>query len=171
MIDRNAARARGTRIGGSMTRATMVLALASVACGGDDAGRLGSREDAYRANNRGIARLEQFDYPAAAAAFRDALSLDDTLGIARVNLALALYYDQDFEGAAMAATVAARWRSRSGSAGTGTARCRRRDGTPTAASSSPGRATSPSRASVRARGRSAARAGAREKRSKNKKNS
>lgn len=91
-----------------MTRATMVLALASVACGGDDAGRLGPREDAYRANNRGIARLEQFDYPAAAAAFRDALSLDDTLGIARVNLALALYYDQDFEGAAMAATVAAR---------------------------------------------------------------
>ena len=75
-----------------MTRATMVLALASVACGGDAAGRLGPREDAYRANNRGIARLEQFDYPAAAAAFRDARSLDDTLGIARVNLALALYY-------------------------------------------------------------------------------
>ena len=93
--------------GQTATRAALMLVLASVACGGDDAARLEPREDAYRANNRGIARLEQFDYPAAAAAFRDALALDDTLAIARVNLALALYYDQDLAGAAMAATQAA----------------------------------------------------------------
>ena len=107
MIDRHAARPRGTMIDRHAARAAMLLVLAGVACSGDDAGELGPREDAHRANNRGIARLEQFDYPAAAAAFRDALRLDDTLAIARVNLALALYYDQDFEGATMAATEAA----------------------------------------------------------------
>ena len=104
---RHTTRARGTMIDRHAARAAMILVLAGVACGGDDAVQLGPREDAHRANNRGIARLEQFDYPAAATAFRDALRLDDTLAIARINLALALYYDQDFEGATMAATEAA----------------------------------------------------------------
>ncbi len=49
-------------------------------------------ENAYRASNRGVARLEQFDYDAAAAQFRDALKIDASLAAARANLAIALYY-------------------------------------------------------------------------------
>jgi tetratricopeptide (TPR) repeat protein len=65
------------------------------------------REDAYRANNRGVALLEQFDYPAAVEAFRRALALDATLGLARLNLAVALYNARDLEGAAREARLAA----------------------------------------------------------------
>src|SRR6185369_15310105 len=50
-----------------------------------------SREDAYRANNIGVALLEQFNYKEAAAEFRRALKLDPTLSLARVNLGIALY--------------------------------------------------------------------------------
>src|SRR3989337_1768336 len=50
------------------------------------------REDAYRANNIGVARLEQYDFAAASAAFRRALELDGTLAIARLNLGIALFY-------------------------------------------------------------------------------
>ena len=50
------------------------------------------RERAYRANNRGIALLERFEYPEAAAAFREALAIDGGLAIARLNLSLALLY-------------------------------------------------------------------------------
>ena len=50
------------------------------------------REDAYRANNIGVARLEQYDFAAATAAFRRALELDNTLAIARLNLGIALFY-------------------------------------------------------------------------------
>ncbi|MCE2516047.1 MAG: hypothetical protein J4F37_13765, partial [Acidobacteria bacterium] len=95
--------------------------LGAVGCAADGPDPLVLREAAYRANNRGIARLEQFDYPAAAAAFRDALAIGgpgagspatgeapaDTLPIARLNLALALFYDQDLEGAGREAAAAA----------------------------------------------------------------
>ena len=51
-----------------------------------------AREEAYRANNVGIAHLEQYDYEQAATSFRDALSRRSDLHIARVNLAIALFY-------------------------------------------------------------------------------
>ena len=56
-------------------------------------------EDAYRANNHGVALLEQFDYQGAAESFREASALDATLGIAHLNLAVALYHAQDFNNA------------------------------------------------------------------------
>ena len=113
----------------------MLATIGAVGCAADVPDPVALREAAYRANNRGIARLEQFDYPAAASAFREALAIgptagpttrptiteeapgassdsaaavpDDTLPIARLNLALALFYDQDLEGAAREAAVAA----------------------------------------------------------------
>ncbi|MCY4028468.1 MAG: FG-GAP-like repeat-containing protein [Acidobacteria bacterium] len=98
-----------------------VLAAGAAGCAADGPDPLALREAAYRANNRGIARLEQFDYAPAAAAFREALAVgapgaggaadgapaDDALPIARLNLALALFYDQDLEGAGREAAVAA----------------------------------------------------------------
>lgn len=65
------------------------------------------REDAYRANNVGVARLEQFDYKEGADAFRRALALDPKLKIAQINLAIALFNAQDTEGALQAAQIAA----------------------------------------------------------------
>src|ERR1700704_2904294 len=67
-----------------------------------------AREDAYRANNHGVALLEQFKYPEAATAFRQALGLDASLAIAHVNLSLALLYEQDLAGAAHEANDAVR---------------------------------------------------------------
>ena len=49
-------------------------------------------ERAYRANNLGVARLEQFDYEGATTSFRDALRIAPSLDIARTNLGLALLY-------------------------------------------------------------------------------
>ena len=51
-----------------------------------------ARERAYRANNVGVAHLEQFDYPGAEQSFRAALKLQPDLALARLNLAIALYY-------------------------------------------------------------------------------
>jgi Tfp pilus assembly protein PilF len=58
-----------------------------------------AREDGYRANNVGVARLEQYDFPAATAAFRRALQLDPSLAIARLNLGIALFYGGEQEAA------------------------------------------------------------------------
>lgn len=58
-----------------------------------------SREDAYRANNIGVALLEQFNFKEAAAEFRRALKIEPTLALARVNLAIALYNQPDADGA------------------------------------------------------------------------
>jgi Flp pilus assembly protein TadD len=66
------------------------------------------RERAYRANNLGVAQMEQFRYPEAASAFRQALQINGSLAIAHVNLSLALLYSQDLRGAAGEATEAAR---------------------------------------------------------------
>ncbi|HEY0406717.1 MAG TPA: FG-GAP-like repeat-containing protein, partial [Pyrinomonadaceae bacterium] len=52
---------------------------------------LASREDAYRANNLGVALLEQYKHKEGAEAFTRALQLDPQLRLARVNLAIALY--------------------------------------------------------------------------------
>ena len=62
-----------------------------------------AREDAYRANNLGVAFLEQFDYKSAVDSFRRALSVDPQLDLAQTNLAIALYNLQDYENAAAAA--------------------------------------------------------------------
>ena len=65
------------------------------------------RERAYRSNNLGVALLEQFNYEAAAAAFREALRIDPGVAIARLNLGIALLYLPDLEGAAREAAAAA----------------------------------------------------------------
>ena len=65
------------------------------------------RERAYRANNAGVAALEQFNYQDAAERFREALALGPDLAIARANLALALLYAGQTAEAAAAARQAA----------------------------------------------------------------
>jgi tetratricopeptide (TPR) repeat protein len=50
-----------------------------------------AREEAYRANNLGVALLEQFKPKEAADEFRRALKVDPRLTLARTNLAIALY--------------------------------------------------------------------------------
>src|ERR1044072_5458174 len=65
-----------------------------------------AREDAYRANNVGVALLEQFKYKEAAAEFRRALKLYPGLGLARVNLAIALFNAPDVEAALVEAKAA-----------------------------------------------------------------
>jgi tetratricopeptide (TPR) repeat protein len=65
-----------------------------------------AREAAYRANNLGVALLEQFKHAEGAQEFRRALALDPELALAHVNLAIALYNLPDADAAARAATVA-----------------------------------------------------------------
>ena len=57
------------------------------------------REAAYRANNIGVAQLEQYQTKEAADSFRQALEIQPDLLLARINLAIALYYLQDAEAA------------------------------------------------------------------------
>ena len=64
------------------------------------------REAAYRANNRGVALLEQLQYEQAAAAFREALQLDPTLRLAHINLPIALFYAGRTQDAARDAAAA-----------------------------------------------------------------
>ena len=80
------------------------LLLVTVSCGGSVSTT--TSEDSYRVNNRGVALLEQFDYEGAAEVFSEALTDDPTFGIARHNLAVALFYAQDFAGARREATAA-----------------------------------------------------------------
>ena len=63
-------------------------------------------EGAYRANNRGVALLEQFNYDGAVTAFREALKVSPDLSIARANLAIALFYGGKNPEAADAARAA-----------------------------------------------------------------
>jgi Tfp pilus assembly protein PilF len=67
-----------------------------------------NREEAYRANNVGVAMLEQFNYTAAADAFRRALRLEPSLALAHLNLAIALLYVPDLDAAEKEAAEAAR---------------------------------------------------------------
>ena len=64
------------------------------------------REEAYRQANLGVAHLERSAYDAAAAAFRQALKLDPSLTIARLNLAIAELYDGNLDSAAANARAA-----------------------------------------------------------------
>ncbi len=68
---------------------------------------MAAREEAYKANNVGIGLLEQYRYDDAVAAFRMALSSDPDLALARTNLAIALFYAPDLEGARREAEAAA----------------------------------------------------------------
>jgi tetratricopeptide (TPR) repeat protein len=58
-----------------------------------------TREDAYRANNLGVALLEQYKYKEGAEAFTRALQLDPKLQLARINLSIALFNVPDLTGA------------------------------------------------------------------------
>ena len=50
-----------------------------------------TREEAYRANNIGVALLEQFKHKEASDAFKRALQLEPGLSLARINLGIALF--------------------------------------------------------------------------------
>ena len=65
-------------------------------------------EDAYRANNVGVALLEQFRYEEAVASFQKALALGPSLAVVRANLAIALFNAQRVEEAKKEAQEAAR---------------------------------------------------------------
>src|SRR5262249_58211462 len=56
-------------------------------------------EAAWRANNVGVAYLEQYSFPKATASFREALQADPNLAIARLNLGIALVYGGDAKAA------------------------------------------------------------------------
>ena len=79
-----------------MFRLPHALLLILVAAIGSIAPRLqpqqDARERAYRANNLGVALLEQYLYDEAAASFRQALDLYPDLQIAQLNSAIALLY-------------------------------------------------------------------------------
>ncbi len=64
------------------------------------------RERAWQANNLGVAYLEQFNHAKAAAQFEAALAVDGTFTPARVNLAIARFYEPDLAAAMKAATAA-----------------------------------------------------------------
>jgi lipoprotein NlpI len=66
-----------------------------------------SRENAYRANNIGVALLEQFKHKEAAEAFKNALKIDPKLNLARINLSIALFNVPDLPGAQREAQNAA----------------------------------------------------------------
>src|SRR5215208_6281321 len=63
------------------------------------AAKTSAREDAYRANNVGVALLEQFKYREAADSFRRALQLEPGLALARINLGIALFNVPDLPAA------------------------------------------------------------------------
>src|SRR5687767_103489 len=65
-----------------------------------------AREDAYRANNIGVALLEQFKHKEAAESFRTALKIDPKLTLARVNLSIALFNVPDLPAAQREAQLA-----------------------------------------------------------------
>src|SRR5215813_3112310 len=66
-----------------------------------------AREQAYRANNLGVALLEQFNFKDGAAQFRRALQIDPKLAIAQINLCIALYNEPELDAALREAKTAA----------------------------------------------------------------
>lgn len=74
--------------------------------GADARSEFARREAAYRANNLGVALLEQFKHREGAEEFRRALALWPRMGLARTNLAIALYNVPDLPAAEEAARAA-----------------------------------------------------------------
>jgi cytochrome c-type biogenesis protein CcmH/NrfG len=66
-----------------------------------------AREDAYRANNIGVALLEQFKYKEGAEAFKSALKIDPKLNLVHINLSIALFNVPDLPTAQREAQNAA----------------------------------------------------------------
>jgi tetratricopeptide (TPR) repeat protein len=61
-------------------------------------------EEAYRANNLGVAFLEQYKHKEGVEEFRRALKINPNLTIVKINLCIALFYTQDLDKAQQAAT-------------------------------------------------------------------
>jgi tetratricopeptide (TPR) repeat protein len=70
-------------------------------------GGSGTREEAYRTNNIGVALLEQFKHKEGAEAFRNALKIDPKLNLAHINLSIALFNVPDLPAAQREAQNAA----------------------------------------------------------------
>ncbi len=87
--------------------AFLFSSLPTAATGPLSAGAFAERETAYRHNNLGVAYLEQFEPAKAVPEFQQALAIDPSVKIAQVNLAIALFYQQDLEAARVAAEKAA----------------------------------------------------------------
>lgn len=87
-------------------RGALALAAAALALAAGTPPSRDQRERAYRANNRGVALLEQFKAADAVTAFREALELAPDLPLARVNLAIALLNVPDLPGAEREARAA-----------------------------------------------------------------
>ena len=96
----------GLGVGSWKLPAAVVLAASTVLASWQPS--TAARERAYRANNVGVALLEQFDYEGAARSFADALKLHPELDIARLNLAIALFYGGKTSEAAAEASDAAK---------------------------------------------------------------
>jgi Tfp pilus assembly protein PilF len=73
-----------------------LIVLVAAGCGRSERAALDAartaREAAYSANNRGTGLLEQFAYDQAIAAFQEALRIDPSVRLARINLAIAQFY-------------------------------------------------------------------------------
>jgi tetratricopeptide (TPR) repeat protein len=72
--------------------ASCIAVLLLVSCGETGRQRDERREAAYRANNRGVAFMEQFAFAQAVDAFREAIDLDPSVRLAWINLPIALYF-------------------------------------------------------------------------------
>jgi len=88
--------------------AAAVLLLAASPLGSQRPAVVAPREEAYRANNLGVSLLEQFKFDEAAAAFGEALRREPNLGIAHLNLSIALLQNSDLEAARTEAEAADR---------------------------------------------------------------
>ena len=100
---REAGRRRAGRLAAVATSLALVWPAAS---GAETAFEV--REEAYRANNLGVALLEQYRHAEAAAAFRRSLEIEPSLTLAQINLAIALFNVPDLEAAQHEAEIAAR---------------------------------------------------------------
>src|SRR5215470_2465968 len=92
-----------------MRRLSVFIAIGALAVlhGPHATGAAPDREAAYRANNLGVALLEQYRFADAVAAFKKARELDPDLKMARINLAIGLYYLPDLTAARAEAEAAA----------------------------------------------------------------
>lgn len=87
----------------------LILPVVAMACGSPVPRELmpeERREAAYRANNRGVAHLEQYQHEAAVTAFREALAIEPGLRLAQINLPIALFYAGNLREAAVEGAAA-----------------------------------------------------------------